>query len=197
MGFTNRMGEILASANVLIHSSVGLTVLEAIIRGCPVISYGFGYGHVRVSNHALERFGLAQVARSPVELGPAIERALAQRLEPDPTFAERPSTAAMILGSTRRVQPLPAWRVRALRAAVTTAAAAAGVIFATFLSSVAYGLVSSLGVGERRHGGSHAPAGRRRDGRCERQAGTGAGEAAQRHGHARHVRAHERVGGLS
>ena len=113
LGFTNRMGEILAAANVLIHSSVGLTVLEAIIRGCPVISYGFGYGHVRVSNHALERFGLAQVATSPAELGPAIERALAQRLEPDPSFAARPSTAAMILDSTRRVQPLPAWRVRA------------------------------------------------------------------------------------
>ena len=144
MGFTNRMGEILASANVLIHSSVGLTVLEALIRGCPVISYGFGYGHVRVSNHALERFGLAQVARSPAELSPAIEQALAQRLEPDPTFADRPSTAALILGSTRRVQPLPAWRVRARRT-LTTAGASASVLFATFLSSVAYGLVSSLG----------------------------------------------------
>ena len=33
-------------------------MLEAIIRGCPVISYGFGVGHVRASNHALLRFGL-------------------------------------------------------------------------------------------------------------------------------------------
>ena len=64
MGFTNRMGDVLAASNLLIHSSAGLTVLEAIIRGCPVISYGFGYGHVRVSNQALERFKLAQVARS-------------------------------------------------------------------------------------------------------------------------------------
>lgn len=144
MGFTNRMGEILASANVLIHSSVGLTVLEALIRGCPVISYGFGYGHVRVSNHALERFGLAQVARSSRELAPAIEQALAQRLEPDPTFAQRPSTAALILGSTRRVQPLPAWRVRARRT-VTAAVASASVILTAFLSSVAYALVSDLG----------------------------------------------------
>ena len=107
LGFTNRMGEVLAASNVLIHSSVGLTVLEAIIRGCPVISYGFGYGHVRVSNHALERFKLAQVARSVTELGPAIERALAERLEPDELVCERPSTAALILNSTRRVQPLP------------------------------------------------------------------------------------------
>ena len=63
MGFTDRMGDVLA-ADVLVHSSAGLTVLEAIIRGCPVISYGFGYGHVRASNAALERFGLAQVART-------------------------------------------------------------------------------------------------------------------------------------
>ncbi len=70
MGFTNRMSDMLAAANVLIHSSAGLTVLEAIIRGCPVISYGFGYGHVRVSNQALERFKLAQVARTEAELQP-------------------------------------------------------------------------------------------------------------------------------
>ena len=63
MGFTDRMGDVLAASDALIHSSAGLTVLEAIIRGCPVISYGFGYGHVRASNAALLRFGLAQVAK--------------------------------------------------------------------------------------------------------------------------------------
>ncbi|HET9094933.1 MAG TPA: glycosyltransferase [Solirubrobacteraceae bacterium] len=144
LGFTNRMGEILAAANVLIHSSVGLTLLEAIIRGCPVISYGFGYGHVRVSNHALERFKLAQVAATIDELGPAIERALTARTEPNLAFAQRPTSAAMILESTRRVTPLPAWRVRTVRAA-TRVVASAGVVLTAFLSSVAYGLVSSLG----------------------------------------------------
>src|SRR5207237_1653872 len=76
MGFTDRMGDVLAAADVLVHSSAGLTVLEAIIRGCPVVSYGFGYGHVRVSNQALLRFGLAQVARTVEEIGPALDRAL-------------------------------------------------------------------------------------------------------------------------
>jgi glycosyltransferase involved in cell wall biosynthesis len=47
MGFTDRMGDVLAASDALIHSSAGLTVLEAIIRGCPVISYGFGYGWPR------------------------------------------------------------------------------------------------------------------------------------------------------
>ena len=36
MGFTDRMGDVLAAADALVHSSAGLTVLEAIIRGCPV-----------------------------------------------------------------------------------------------------------------------------------------------------------------
>jgi UDP-glucose 4-epimerase len=144
LGFTNRMGEILAASNVLIHSSVGLTVLEAIVRGCPVISYGFGYGHVRVSNQALERFKLAQVATSADELGPALAHALAEHPEPDTSFAARPTSAAMILGSTRRVQPLPKWRVRATRVG-TRAVASATVVVAVFLSSVAYGLVADLG----------------------------------------------------
>jgi hypothetical protein len=144
LGFTNRMGEILAASNVLIHSSVGLTVLEAIVRGCPVISYGFGYGHVRVSNQALERFKLAQVATSADELGPAIERALAEHPEPDTSFAARPTSAAMILNSTRRVEPLPKWRVRATRLG-TRAVASATAIVAVFLSSVAYGVVADFG----------------------------------------------------
>ena len=87
MGFTDRMSDVLAASDALIHSTAGLMVLEAIIRGCPVISYGFGYGHVRASNRALERFGLAQVARRRTELPLALEAALSQR--PSPTHALR------------------------------------------------------------------------------------------------------------
>jgi len=141
MGFTDRMGDVLAASDALIHSSAGLTVLEAIIRGCPVISYGFGYGHVRASNRALERFGLAQVARSEHEIAPALERALAHRPEPDPSFARRPSTASLILSDERRASQLPAWRLRAGRAA-TTAAAALVVATWTLTTGASYSLVS-------------------------------------------------------
>ncbi len=86
MGFTDRMGDVLAAADVLVHSSAGLTVLEAIIRGCPVVSYGFGYGHVRASNAALERFELAQVARH--EQRPrARDRSARSSIVPSPTAA--------------------------------------------------------------------------------------------------------------
>jgi UDP-glucose 4-epimerase len=122
MGFTDRMGDVLAASDALVHSSAGLTVLEAIIRGCPVISYGFGYGHVRVSNQALLKFGLAQVARTVSDIGPALDQALAHRPEPDGRFARRPSTASLIMGDERRVLPLPAWRLRTARAITGTAA---------------------------------------------------------------------------
>jgi hypothetical protein len=141
MGFTDRMGDVLAAADVLVHSSAGLTVLEAIIRGCPVISYGFGVGHVRASNHALKRFGLAQVARSEAELGPALERALSARPEPDASFARRPSTASLILNDERRARTLPRWRLRTARAATSMGAAVVVGAFA-LTTGASYSLVS-------------------------------------------------------
>ncbi|HEY3727967.1 MAG TPA: NAD-dependent epimerase/dehydratase family protein [Solirubrobacteraceae bacterium] len=141
MGFTDRMGDVLAAADVLVHSSAGLTVLEAIIRGCPVVSYGFGYGHVRASNAALERFKLAQVARNATDLGPAIQHALEHRPEPDGRFARRPSTASLILSDERRVRTRSVWRLRTVR---TAAAMAVTVAIAgwTLTAGASYSLVS-------------------------------------------------------
>jgi UDP-glucose 4-epimerase len=143
MGFTDRMGDVLAASDTLIHSSAGLTVLEAIIRGCPVISYGFGYGHVRASNRALVRFGLAQVARNEKELAPALERALAHRPDPDPSFARRPSTASLMLSNERHSSPEPRWQRRALRT-VTASLALVLVAAWTLTTSASYSLMSHL-----------------------------------------------------
>jgi UDP-glucose 4-epimerase len=140
MGFTDRMGDVLAAADVLVHSSAGLTVLEAIIRGCPVVSYGFGVGHVRASNAALERFKLAQVAHNYEELAPKIATALESRPAPDASFARRPSTASLILSDERRVRQLPVWRVRTTRA-VITAAATLAVASWTLTTGASYSLV--------------------------------------------------------
>mgnify|MGYP001095358734 CR=1 FL=1 len=67
-GFTEQMPTWMAAADVLVHSTGGLTVLEALMRGCPPISYGWGRGHVRTNNAAFKRFGLADVADSRREL---------------------------------------------------------------------------------------------------------------------------------
>jgi UDP-N-acetylglucosamine:LPS N-acetylglucosamine transferase len=145
MGFTKQMGDVLGAANALVHSSAGLTVLEAIIRGCPVISYGFGYGHVRASNSALERFGLGQVVKDRDQLKPAIDRALAMQPEPDSAFARRAGTAQLILSNTRVVTPTPAWRVRAERAASALAATLA-VAWIALSASVVFALAADLGA---------------------------------------------------
>jgi hypothetical protein len=118
-------------------------VLEAIIRGCPVVSYGFGYGHVRAANVAMERFGLAQVAARASDLHPMIERALAHRPEPDGRFARRPPTAQLILNDERRIRPVPAWRLRTVRAA-TGATAALAVAVWGLSTGAAYSLVGDV-----------------------------------------------------
>jgi processive 1,2-diacylglycerol beta-glucosyltransferase len=97
-GFTERMPDWFAAADLLVHSTAGLTVLEAIMSGCGVVSYGWGLGHVRVNNEAFTRFGLAEVARSRAELEPAMRRALAAKPVPDDSFARLPSAASAVLG---------------------------------------------------------------------------------------------------
>ena len=97
-GFTDRMPDWFAAADVLVHSTAGLTVLEALMEGCGVVSYGWGLGHVRVNNAAFERFGPAEVAGSRAELGDAIVRALGASGTPDESFDRLPTAASAVLG---------------------------------------------------------------------------------------------------
>ena len=101
-GFTDRMGDWLAAGDALIHSTAGLTVLEANIRGCPTISYGWGRGHIRPNNRAFQRFGLAEVVTRRARLSEALRRALAERRPPDLSMAARPSAASLVLGLAGR-----------------------------------------------------------------------------------------------
>lgn len=96
-GFTDRMAEWMAASDVLVHSTCGLTVLEAHMRGCAVVSYGWGRGHIRTNDRALRRFGLGDVVHTRRELGAALVRALARPRRPDPRFAELPSAASIVL----------------------------------------------------------------------------------------------------
>ena len=84
LGFTEQMSDWMAAADAMVHATAGLTVLEAHIRGCPVVSYGFSAGHLRANNAAFERFGLAEVAplraRARVDAAPRHPRAPLARL---------------------------------------------------------------------------------------------------------------------
>jgi processive 1,2-diacylglycerol beta-glucosyltransferase len=101
-GYTDQMPEWMAAADVLVHSTCGLTVLESTMRGCAAISFGWGRGHIRRNDAALRRFGLAAVVGSRGELGDAIERALDRTRRPDPRFANLPSAASFVLATAQR-----------------------------------------------------------------------------------------------
>jgi processive 1,2-diacylglycerol beta-glucosyltransferase len=96
-GFTEQMGDWLAAGDALVHSTAGLTALEAQMRGCPTISYGWGRGHIRANNAAFRRFGLADVAATRPELADSLRRALAARPAPDLSFGALPSAASVVL----------------------------------------------------------------------------------------------------
>jgi UDP-glucose 4-epimerase len=136
LGFTEQMSDWMAAADAMVHATAGLTVLEAHIRGCPVVSYGFAAGHLRANNAAFERFGLAEVAHSEHELESVLRHVTRERRPPDPSFASLPSIASRVLTARPRVRPQPVWRLQAGRAAaaITATVVAAVVLIAASLS---------------------------------------------------------------
>jgi len=100
-GFTTRMCDWLAAADALVHSTAGLTVLEAELCGTWAISFGWGVGHIRVNNRAYRRFGLATVARTPAELAAALRTALAAPRPRPPSIAGLERAADAVLALTR------------------------------------------------------------------------------------------------
>ena len=124
LGFTEQMSDWMAAADAMIHATAGLTVLEAHIRGCPVVSYGFSAGHLRANNAAFERFGLAEVARSDHELESVLRHVTRERQSPDSSFASLPSIASRALSVRPQVRPQPVWRLRTERVAAAVAAGA-------------------------------------------------------------------------
>jgi UDP-glucose 4-epimerase len=127
LGFTEQMSDWMAAADAMVHATAGLTVLEAHIRGCPVVSYGFSAGHLRANNAAFERFGLAEVARSEHELESMLRHLSRERRSPDSSFASLPSIASRALTVRPRVRPQPVWRLRAGRAAAAVSFAAVAI----------------------------------------------------------------------
>lgn len=97
VGYTEQMSEWLAAADALVHSTGGLTVLEAYVRGCPAISYGWGRGHIRANNEAFRRYGIADVVRTQHELRRALGQALLSRPSPGLVLATLPSAASLVL----------------------------------------------------------------------------------------------------
>ena len=108
-GFTDKMPQLLAAADVLVHSTGGVTCLEAKAAGTPVVSYGLPVGHARLNTRAMATLDLLRLANNTDELREHVQASFAE------VGATRtPDTAESMLGGSareRRPQRSPTrWR---------------------------------------------------------------------------------------
>ena len=145
LGFTDRMNELLAGADALIDSTVGVTCLEAITRGCRILVHGAPPGHSRDNARAIAGIGLGEVASSPGELAAAIA-AIGAASNGRADGLGRISAAALVLGAQPRRYAFETRRRRLLTAGAATTATLAFSGW-TFASTGAYPLVErTLGL---------------------------------------------------
>jgi len=97
LGYTHAMADLIGAANVLVHSTGGMTCLEAAAQGCPVISYGFARGHVRHNTRAMVRHGLIRHAKDSHELTRELRQTLDRTYTLTPYAHDRACASTAIL----------------------------------------------------------------------------------------------------
>jgi processive 1,2-diacylglycerol beta-glucosyltransferase len=142
-GFTDRMSDLLAAADALVHSTGGVTVLEALARNCPVIAYGAPPGHARLTAKALVKHGLGQLALSPEELTASLRSVLERPRAAVKAPLSAPSCARLVLEATPRPTAATPLRARLTRR-VTLATAALILPLWTFSTDLPYALAASM-----------------------------------------------------
>jgi UDP-N-acetylglucosamine:LPS N-acetylglucosamine transferase len=75
LGWVDDMPSLLRAADVVVHNAGGLSSLEALASGIPLISYRCLPGHGVANAAALERLGLSAWPRTPAELSTALATA--------------------------------------------------------------------------------------------------------------------------
>ena len=145
LGFTDRMNELLAGADALIDSTVGVTCLEALTRGCRILVHGPPPGHSRYNARAIAGIGLGEFASSPDELAAAIAGTNGSQNGRADGLGRVPA-GALVLGAQPRRHAFETRRRRLLTAGAATAATLAFSGW-TFASTGAYPLVEeTLGL---------------------------------------------------
>jgi len=102
LGFTSAMSDLLAAADAIVLSSGGVTCLEALVRGCPIVTYGSPPGHARANARALASLGLVRDVRSPEEIPDAVRAALGRPSAEQPRLAEAPSPTSLVMDARPR-----------------------------------------------------------------------------------------------
>ena len=117
LGFTDQMSDLLAAADVLVHSTGGVTCLEAMARGCPVVAYGLPVGHAKLNTRQMAEHDLVALANSARELVEYVKQTCRGEAAPKrPQVVSAYTNAAdAVLSTAVRVRPIARWRLRAAR----------------------------------------------------------------------------------
>ena len=99
LGFTDRMRDLIAAADALVHSGGGVTCLEGLVTGCPTVLYGMPPGHWRANARGMASLGVARVARSPRDLRTALGAAL-EAPAPAVPYGSTSSAASLVLATS-------------------------------------------------------------------------------------------------
>jgi processive 1,2-diacylglycerol beta-glucosyltransferase len=137
--FTHRMDEYLAAADLLVDATVGVTCLEALEVGCPIVVYGAPPGHSRYNARVLAGLGLAARARSRRELVHLLEELPTAA---PPRLVDAPPAASLIASTQAR--EVAADGARSRRLVALAAATMVPLVLAgwTFASPIPYPLVA-------------------------------------------------------
>lgn len=76
LGFTTAMSDLLGAADAFVHTTIGISCLEARLRDLPTICYGLFVGHIRDNAASLGDHGYAHLVRTPAALTAAIHQVL-------------------------------------------------------------------------------------------------------------------------
>ena len=139
LAFTHQMSDLLAAADVLVHSTGGVTCLEAMARGCPVVSYGLAVGHARLNTRLMAEHEFLLVAEDPLELVEHVQRRCASAT-PRPLVQARGAVldaASAVLGAPRRVSQIARWRLRVVSVGVAVLMSLAGGVWVMSTDEVA------------------------------------------------------------
>jgi processive 1,2-diacylglycerol beta-glucosyltransferase len=120
LGFTERMPELLAAADVLVHSTGGVTCLEAMASGCPVVSYGLSVGHAKLNTRLMAAHEYLLLAEDPAELVERVEHGCVARARTTRCAAAGAvlDAASAVLAAPRRVSQIARWRMRVVSVGV-------------------------------------------------------------------------------
>ena len=159
LGWTDDMPSLMAACDALVENAGGLTSLEAMRVGLPVVSFDPIAGHGVENTTAMDHVGVARLAQSPEALG----RILAEITEPGEAreaqidraramFRSSPAEAVLEASATPAFAPSPARRrvVMAVRTAIAGLALGA-VGWAGLTTGVAMATDAGAGVARPGH----------------------------------------------